>query len=85
MQGPHEKDTLFDFSVDLTGYIFQPKQIEVMKKQNFILNSRTIHCKIMINEKITMPLLEKMKERIPPGEQAVIFSFIKMSNDAKVI
>jgi hypothetical protein len=83
MQGPHEKDTFFDFSVDLTGYVFKPEQIDAMRRQNFRLNSKIIHCKIMINERITRPILEKMRERIPNGEQAVIFSFVKMSNDAK--
>ena len=72
---PHESIPEFDFSMNLKDYGSQLEELGTIKRSNFILNSETIHCKIMLHEKITLQKLNKLQQNMPEDEQGLIFSF----------
>lgn len=71
----NEKIEEFDFAIDISNYNFKPEQIEAMKEINFVITSKIIHNKVMINESLTTTTLEKIIRAIPSGHQAVIYTF----------
>lgn len=75
VQSPPESFEEFDFAVDLSNYDFRPEQLKSMKLINLELRSKIIHCKVMINEKISEDIIKKIKQKLPPNEQVIIFSF----------
>lgn len=83
LQSPPEELREFDFAIDISNYRFRQEQIEAMKEINFEVIGNIIHCKVMIHEKITKELIEKLKENIPQGQQGIIFSFMPISNIVK--
>ena len=74
LQSPRETMDEFDFVVDLTRYNFRPEQEKMMQKLDFQATASIFHCKTMINKKITLNTLSKLRNAVPDGEQAVIFT-----------
>lgn len=74
LQGPHDDAREFDFMVDLANYQFRPEQEALMKKMNLQIVSSTVHCKVMVNEDVTLETLEDLKKAVPAGDQAVVFT-----------
>ena len=85
MRIPHESNALFDFTIDLEGYNLNMKQKAAMDRQKFNLISKKIHCKVMLNEKITASLLNDIGDNTEPDHQTVIFSFTELSTNVKNI
>lgn len=81
LQSPRENSPEFDFIVDLTNYNFRPEQEEIMKKLDFQATSNIFHCKIMVNDTITPDTITNLRNKIPDGEQGVLFTCTKVSSD----
>ena len=81
LQSPRENISEFDFIVDLTNYNFRPEQEVMMKKIDLKVISNIVHCKVLINDPVTINILSKLKKSIPDGEQAVIFTCMPVNLD----
>lgn len=81
LMAPHEKLDIFDFAIDLSDYHFRPEQIEVMNEINFRITGNILHAKVMISETVTEEIIQQIKEKLPQGEQAIIFTFTEISLD----
>ena len=81
LQSPRENMREFDFIVDVTNYNFRPEQEMMMKNIDFVAKANIFHCKVMINDKVTLETLTKFKNIVPPGEQCVIFTCAPVSSD----
>lgn len=75
LQSPHEKLEVFDFAVDTSNFDPNPEQMKAMQRVDFTITGKIIHSKVMIGESVELSLIDKIKEKLPPGEQAVIFTF----------
>lgn len=74
LQSPAEHVPGFDFVVDFANYNFRPEHVEMMKRLDFDVRSKTLHCKVMINDEITMYKIDELCSVIPDGEQGVVFT-----------
>lgn len=83
LNAPYETIGDFDFSINLKDYDFRPDQLKAMSKLNFVLNSEIFHCKVMLDEEITIEKLEELQKKIPKNEQGIIFSFKEISTNVK--
>ena len=54
LQSPHEDIPGFDFSINIKNYNFRPEQLKAIAKLNFKINSDMFHCKVMIDEILTL-------------------------------
>jgi len=85
IQSPPENFEEFDFAVDISNYDFGPEQLKAMELINLELRSKIIHCKVMINQKVTIDQIRKIKLKLPSNEQAIIFSFENIPTNVKEI
>jgi len=83
LQTPHENLEVFDFAVDVSNYSFSNQQIEAMKSVNFSISGDILHFKVMIEDTVDLSLINKIKEILPKGHQAVLFSFRNISVEVK--
>ena len=83
LQSPREAMEEFDFIVDLENYNFRPEQEEIMRKLDFRVNSTIFHCKVMINSRVTSPILSRLANAVPAGEQGVIFTCMPVSQTVR--
>lgn len=74
LQGPRDGAKEFDFVVNISNYHFRPEQQEVMQRIDFQATSNIFHCKVMINESVTLDTVTDLKKIVPEKEQAVIFT-----------
>lgn len=74
LQSPAEHVPGFDFVVDFANYNFRTEHVEMMKRLDFDMRSKTLHCKVMINDEITMHKIDELCSVIPDGEQGVVFT-----------
>ena len=81
LQSPREDTVEFDFIIDITNYDFRPEQERMIKKINFRILSKIIHCKVMINDEITKAVVTNLKNIVPKGEQAAIFTCEPVSQE----
>ena len=81
-----KSNNLFDFSTDVIRYRPTDEEEKLMKDLNFVLKPETevMHLKIMINEKITYTILEKLSDFCKSSNginsQVVIISFENNAN-----
>ena len=73
-QGPRDPTGVFDFVVDVSNYKFRAEQVDLMKRLDFEAASTVFHCKVMIDETVTMAVLDKLGAALPEGEQGVVFT-----------
>jgi len=85
LQSTPENIKEFDFTINLKNYNFRSEQLDAMSKLNFKINSEIFHIKVMINETFNLKKYEELREKIPPNEQGVIFTFRKIPYDVKKI
>ncbi len=71
----------FDFIIDLTNYNFRPAQKEIMKRLDFQVTSNIFHCKVMIDDKVTVDVISSLRNIVPVGEQGVIFTCESVEDD----
>jgi len=83
LKTPSEEFEEFDFAVDLSNYQFTSEQMQAMQKIKLQLTAKIIHCKVMISEKITEDLINKIKQILPSGHQTIIFNFEKITTDVQ--
>jgi hypothetical protein len=83
LQAPHEEISGFHFSINIKDYHFRQEQLEAMAKLDFQMHSEIFHCKVMLNEVLTLKKYENLKKLIPPNEQGVVFTFQKIPNNVK--
>ena len=81
LQSPREDMDGFDFIIDITNYGFRSEQEHMMEKIDFQTISNIIHCRVMINDRITADVMANLKNIIPEGEQAVIFTCESVSQE----
>ena len=74
-----------DFSIDLKNYNFRDEQYQMMKNINLKIISNTLHCKIMLDECLTVDKYNELKKILPINEQCIIFTFINISDQIKDI
>lgn len=73
-QGPKDPTGMFDFVVDLSDYEFRPEQVDLMKRIDFKAASTVFHCKVMIDETVTMAVLDRLRSAVSEGEQGAVFT-----------
>ena len=74
LQSPVEHVPGFDFVMDFTNYRFRPEQEDMMRKLDFEVRSKTVHCKVMIKDEITVRKIGDLRKVVPDGEQGVVFT-----------
>ncbi|ABK76781.1 hypothetical protein CENSYa_0136 [Cenarchaeum symbiosum A] len=75
LRSPRETGKKFDFIVDLKDDNFSADHQKLMKNQDFEANKDDIfHCKVMINKKVTIAIIEDLIKSIPSGDKGVIFT-----------
>ena len=79
LRAPHESISEFDFSIDITNYNFRDEQIQAMKKLNFVINSNIFHCKVMLEDVLTLEKYNKIRRSLPLNEQSIIITFKRPS------
>jgi len=72
---PKESLAEFDYVVDLSNFHPNKEQRDVMKNIDFKIKSKKMHVKVMLNEKIELELIEKIKKEIDKDDQAILISF----------
>lgn len=82
-QAPKEDLDEFDFTTDISNYNFTPTEIEAMNHLNITLTSNIIHIKVMLNQFVGLSTITRIKEKLPSGHQAVIFTFQEVSKSVK--
>ena len=82
LTAPSEILEIFDFAMDITDYKFTAEQEEVMAKTKIVLFSKSIHAKVMINERISiiLEIIDEIKQELPSGEQAIIITNLSPSD-----
>lgn len=83
LQSPHEGIPEFDFSINIVNYHFRPEQLEAMAKLNFKINSEIFHCKVMINEVLTLTEYYKLKNALPNYQQGIVITFKTIPEEVK--
>ena len=78
LEPPIENISEFDFVIDIENYQFRSEQIEAMAKLNFEINSKIFHCKVMLDEKLTLNKYNSLKDAVPRNEQGIVFTFKKI-------
>ena len=73
-QGPRDPTGVFDYVVDISNYKFRPEQVDLMERIDFKATSTVFHCKVMIDETVTMSVLAGLSDALPKGEQGVVFT-----------
>ena len=79
LQPPAENIPEFDFVTDITNYQFRNEQMAAIEKLDFQINSDIFHCKVMLDEKLTLDKYNLLKHAIPKNEQGIVFTFKKIS------
>ena len=74
-----------DFSIDLENYNFRDEQYQMMKNINLKIISNTLHCKIMLDECLTVDKYNELKKILPMNEQCIVFTFINIPNQIQDI
>lgn len=74
LQSPRETSPQFDFVVDLSSYEFRPEQERLMNDIEFKITSKILHCKVMIDRRVTPKTIDQLHDSVPSGEQAVVFT-----------
>ncbi len=80
---PQENISEFDFSTDISRYIFRDDQKEAMMNLNFVLNSKIFHCKVMLDNILNMEKLLELKKLLPDNEAGIVITFRKIPKDVK--
>ena len=75
----------FDFSIDLENYNFRDEQYQMMKNINLKIISNTLHCKIMLDECLTVDKYDELKKILPMNEQCIVFTFINIPDQIQDI
>ena len=75
LQAPHENIPQFDFSINITNYHFRDEQRDAMKKLNFKINSNIFHCRVMLDEVLTMDKYNELRLSLPEGEHGMVITF----------
>lgn len=75
LQAPRENIPQFDFSIDITNYHFRDDQREAIKKLDFEINSDIFHCRVMLDETLTLEKYDELRSSLPEGEQGVVITF----------
>lgn len=83
LQAPHESILQFDFSIDITNYHFREEQINIMRKFDFEINSNILHCKVMLDEVLTLKRYDEILSALPENEQGVIITFERIPVDVQ--
>lgn len=83
LQSPAEHVPGFDFVVDFANYNFRPEHVEMMKRLDFDVRSKILHCKVMINNEITINKIDDLCSVIPDGEQGVVFTCRSVTPDIR--
>lgn len=78
LQAPDKDTSDFDFTFDITNYKFRPEQQEAITKLNFQIHSNIFHCKVMLDEKLTIKKYHAIKNSLPRNEQGIVFTFTKI-------
>ena len=78
LEPPIENISEFDFATDIENYQFRSEQLEAMAKLNFKINSKIFHCKVMLDEKLTLDKYNSLKYAVPENEQGIVFTFEKI-------
>ncbi len=79
LQNPAEHVPGFDFVADFTNYNFRPEQKDMMRRLDFVVRSKTVHCKVAINDEITVQSVGELSKVIPDGDQGVVFTCIPVN------
>lgn len=82
-QSPKEDLDEFDFTTDISNYNFTPTEIEAMNRLNITLTSNIIHIKVMLNRLVDISTIKRVKEKLPSGHQAMIFTFQEVSKSVQ--
>ncbi len=85
MRAPHESLPEFDFSTDITNYNFRPEQLQVMKRMNFVMWTNIFHCKVMLEEKLTVKKYKRLKHNLPSEDQGIVVTFVEPTLGVKQI
>jgi hypothetical protein len=78
LQSLHEDILDFDFSINLTNYNFRREQLEAIAKLNFKIHSDIFHCKVMIDESLTLKKYNDLKDALPENNQGIVVTFKKI-------
>ena len=78
LQSPHEDIPGFDFSINIKSYNFRSEQLKAITKLNFKINSDIFHCKVMIDEILTLKKYDELKNALPKNEQGIAITFKKI-------
>ena len=78
LQPPRENLPEFDFATDITNYKFRHEQMAAITKLDFQINSNIFHCKVMLDEKLTLDQYNLLRHAIPENEQGIIITFKKI-------
>ena len=82
---PREKSSEFDFVIDITDYSFRKGQLAAMKNLDFQIHSDIFHCKVMIDEILTLDKLKRLTDALPFSQQGIVFTFKKIPEHVKSI
>ena len=83
LQAPHEDILEFDFTTDITNYKFRDEQKIAIAKMDFQILSNIFHCKVMLDEELTLDIYEKLRNSLPRDDQGIVFTFKKPSKSVK--
>ena len=83
LQAPHESIPQFDFSIDITNYHFRDEQLDVMRKLDFKINSNILHCRVMLDETLTLETYEEILSVLPKNEQGAVITFVSIPDDVQ--
>ena len=76
---PHEDHDQFDFAVELSKYDKQSSISNMLKKINIATSCNLLHIKVMINEKLTDDVFNKLLIQLPKNDHLLIFTFCDIS------
>ena len=75
LQAPHESILEFDFSTDISNYDFRTEQLQAIEKLNLVINANIFHCKVMLDDILTLKRYDKIKENLPASDQGIVITF----------
>ena len=85
LQSPHEDISEFDFITNISNYKFRDDQIKIIQKLNFQILYDVFHCKVMLNQVLTMDKYTSLRDILPKNEQGIVITFEKIPDDVKRI
>lgn len=81
LRPPSENLPEFDFSTDITSYVFREEQKDAMRKLDFQLNAKIFHCKVMLNDILKMEKVTELINALPENEKGIVITFEVLPKD----